>query len=71
MAAIELDDVTLTFQVWQNKHMSLKEFLLKALLRKHVTKPVSAVTALRNIIVSPLSAASKRPPLRTASTRSA
>jgi len=49
MAAIELDDVTLTFQVWQNKHMSLKEFVLKAILRKHVTKPVSAVTALRNV----------------------
>jgi len=52
MASIQLDDVTLTFQVWQNKHITLKEFILKQVLRRQLRKTVSSVTALRNLSFS-------------------
>ncbi len=48
MARIELNDVSLTFRVRPNKHMTLKEFVLKQMFRKP-TQPVMEVNALRSV----------------------
>ncbi len=49
MAKIELNDVGLTFTIRQNKHVTLKEYLVRGLLFKSVAQPGLSVRALSGL----------------------